>query len=82
MALDGVLGLIQEAIVEIATIFLLVDTLLAIQFISNLNTAFYTHQISGDIYAVRLVVQFFLIPAIPAIVIGIIIHFALGRLER
>ena len=79
MALDSVWGLIQEAIAEIAAIFLLVDTLLAIQFISNLNRAYYTHQITGEVYLIRLVVQFFLVPAIPAIVIGIIIHFALER---
>lgn len=77
--MSDILDSIRESILEILGVFLLIDALQGLAFVVSLNNAFYAGQITAYEYAFRLIFQFFFLPAITSILVGIIIHKILDR---
>jgi hypothetical protein len=71
-----------DALREIIIVYAVIGSLQALRSLVDLNNMYSTGLITIDEYLIRIVLQFLIVPAMPAVVIGIIIHLILEALNR
>jgi hypothetical protein len=80
--LSDLLKSIKEAYAEIAAVIGIIDFFAYAQSIIDLSNLFDSGQITMIEYLIRFVFQFIIIPAIPSILIGLILHWIKKQLRK
>jgi hypothetical protein len=73
--LSDIINSIKEAFAEIMLVIGLLDLLVNLQSIINLSNLYSSGQININEYLVRFIFQMVIIPAIPSVLIGLLIHW-------
>ena len=77
--MSDILDAVRDAVLEILGVFVIIDALQGLVVLVSLHNAFYAGQMTVNEYVARLIFHFFIVPAIPSILIGIFIHWILSN---
>lgn len=72
--LDSIRDAIGDAIGEVLLVIGLIDGLANLQFVVDLGNTYSANLITIDEYLIQIIVRMLVLPAIPGILIGLVIH--------
>ena len=75
MDLDDIGETIKDSIAEILAVWGIFDVIIGLESLVDLSNKYNAGEISPEMYLVQIVIMFVIVPSIPSIIFGIIIHW-------